>query len=118
MDNTEKCKAIFNHIQEAMVIANELGNEKIFSLLLETGYKIADILDKGEDLAISQSQIVNAQTLTPPTETGEWVAITSCLNKDIHIICSHCKEEFIGKSTLEEWKEEYLFCHRCGAKMS
>lgn len=48
---------------------------------------------------------------------GEWVAITSCLDNDIHIICSHCKEEFIGKSTLEEWKKEYLFCHRCGAKM-
>lgn len=49
MNNTEKCIAIFNHIQEAMEIANELGNEKIFNLLLETGYKIADILDKGKE---------------------------------------------------------------------
>lgn len=77
-----------------------------------------DCLTKDGKFAISQSQIANAPTLTPSTETGEWVAITSCLNNDIHIICSHCKEEFIGKSTLEEWKEEYLFCHRCGAKMS
>ena len=48
---------------------------------------------------------------------GEWKAITSCIDTDIHIVCSNCKEEFIGKSTLEEWKKEYLFCHRCGADM-
>ena len=77
-----------------------------------------DCLTKDGKFAISQSQIANALTLTPPIETWEWVAITSCLDNDIHIICSHCKEEFIGKSTLEEWKNEYLFCFRCGAKMT
>lgn len=37
--------AIFNHIKKAMKIAEKLGNEKIFNLLMDTGYKIADILD-------------------------------------------------------------------------
>lgn len=90
--------------------------------LIDADKLYPDCMTKNGTLAISQNQIANAPTLTPPTETYDetydWVAITSCLNKDIHIICSHCKEEFIGKSTLEEWKEEYLFCHRCGAKMS
>lgn len=49
MNNTEKCVAIFTHIQEAMEIAEELGNEKIFNLLNETGYKIASILDGEEE---------------------------------------------------------------------
>lgn len=46
MNNTRKCKAIFYYIKKAMKIAKKLGNEKIFNLLLETGYKIADILDE------------------------------------------------------------------------
>ena len=46
MNNTGKCMAIFYRIQEAMEIAEELGNEKIFNLLNETGYKIANILDE------------------------------------------------------------------------
>ena len=45
MDNTAKCLAIFYHIKEAMGFAEELGNEKIFNLLKETGDKIANILD-------------------------------------------------------------------------
>ena len=77
-----------------------------------------DCMTKKGELAISQSQLANAPTIIQSTELYEWVAITSYLDSDIHIICSHCKEEFIGKSTLEEWKKEYLFCHRCGAKMS
>lgn len=85
--------------------------------LIDADKLYPDCLTKRGTLAISQSQIANAPTLTPPIETWEWIAITSCLDNDIHIICSHCKEEFIGKSTLEEWKKEYLFCHRCGADM-
>ena len=46
MNNTGKCMTIFYRIQEAMEIAEELGNEKIFNLLQETGYKIANILDE------------------------------------------------------------------------
>lgn len=46
MNNTGKCMAILYRIQDAMEIAEELGNEKIFNLLNETGYKIADILDE------------------------------------------------------------------------
>ena len=46
MNNTGKCMTIFYRIQEAMEIAQELGNEKIFNLLQETGYKIASILDE------------------------------------------------------------------------
>lgn len=49
MNNTEKCMAIFAHIQEAMEIAEELGNEKIFNLLNEIGYKIASILDEEKE---------------------------------------------------------------------
>ncbi len=49
MNNTGKCMAIFNRIEEAMGIAEELGNEKIFNLLMETGYKIASILDEDAD---------------------------------------------------------------------
>ena len=30
-------------------------------------------------------------------EKGEWIAIQSVIDDDIHIICSNCKEEFIGK---------------------
>lgn len=107
--------------------------------LIDADKLYPDCMTKNGTLAISQSQIANAPTIEPEKiivseigkaytrgfdtgiETvrseGEWVAITSCLDNDIHIICSHCKEEFIGKSTLEEWKKEYLFCHRCGAKM-
>lgn len=46
MNDTGKCMAIFYRIQEAMEIVEELGNEKIFNLLNETGYKIAGILDE------------------------------------------------------------------------
>lgn len=46
MNNTGKCMSIFYRIQEAMEIAEELGNEKIFNLLKETGYQIANILDE------------------------------------------------------------------------
>lgn len=46
MNNTAKCMAIFYRIQEAMKFAEELGNEKIFNLLEETGDKIANILDE------------------------------------------------------------------------
>ena len=74
-----------------------------------------DCMTKNGTLAISQNQIANAKTIKPLT--GEWIAITSCIDNDIHIVCSNCKEEFIGKSTLEEWKKEYLFCHRCGSDM-
>ena len=74
-----------------------------------------DCLTKRGALAISQSQIANAPTVERPK--GEWVAIASILDEDIHIICSNCGEEFMGKSTLEEWKNEYLFCFRCGADM-
>ena len=48
---------------------------------------------------------------------GEWGSISNPFTGEIHIFCSNCKEEFIGKNTLEEWKEEYLFCFRCGADM-
>ena len=48
MNNTGKYMAIFYRIEEAMEIAEELGNEKIFNLLKETGDKIADILDEGQ----------------------------------------------------------------------
>lgn len=48
---------------------------------------------------------------------GEWLSIKYPISGDIHIICSHCKEDFICKSTLEEWRKEHLFCHRCGADM-
>lgn len=48
---------------------------------------------------------------------GEWMSIKYPISGDIHIICSHCKEDFICESTLEDWRKEHLFCHRCGADM-
>ena len=49
MTNTEKYEEIFNHLLNAMQIAKDLNNDEIFEVLNETGYKIADILDKGEE---------------------------------------------------------------------
>lgn len=47
MDNTTKIEEMFNHLLNAMQIAEELNNNEIFELLSETGSEIADILDKG-----------------------------------------------------------------------
>lgn len=46
MDNTTKIEKLFDHLLNAMQIAKDLNNDEIFKVLNETGYTIANILDK------------------------------------------------------------------------
>lgn len=51
---------------------------------------------------------------------GEWIALKLPITEeegDIKIICSNCKDEFIGQNDLETWIKVYYYCPSCGAKM-
>ena len=64
--------------------------------------------------------IDNAPTVEPERPKGEWIAIKLPITEeegDIKIICSNCKDEFIGQNDLETWIKVYHFCPICGADM-
>lgn len=49
--------------------------------------------------------------------TGTWESFHNDI-KNIWIHkCSHCEETFETETSPQVWTEEYLFCHRCGARM-
>lgn len=51
---------------------------------------------------------------------GEWIALKLPITEeegDIKIICSNCKDEFIGQNDLKTWIKVYHFCPSCGADM-
>ena len=68
-----------------------------------------DCMTKNGEIAISQSQLANAPTLTPPK--GEWVELPNYRHK-----CSICNNSADTLANLTEQLSN--FCPNCGAKMT
>ena len=93
---------------------------KILSHTTNLGYGVVIETMEGyttRDIKIALDMAIEALGVRPQ---GEWIALKLPITEeegDIKIICSNCKDEFIGQNDLETWINVYHYCPSCGAEM-